>query len=552
MLPRPALAILLLCIVTSTAFSQYGVAPSQTGMFFDDLRNKAGDRNKKDQVQQGEGVYDYSDQGGFQGGQANNVMHDAASQIAQGYNSVGNLVYSARQAGDYTQYSGPYAASTTFFAPAYTSDPFLGGRRNLKVGPVNVGFGLTTLVEYNDNVTRSGATPVSDVIGSAYLNISANYQITEKSALSLSTAIGFDHYFEHPELSPYGNDFVVNVLPGSTISLDAMIGPVYVVVYDRMAVRPAAQNDFTLNNRSIFGVFQNDAGLGATWSVNAHTSLSMNYTHSTSASLNSNGTTTDSLGIPIDDSRYDRTVDSLQGSLAWSPTGVWTTGIEGGTSLVNYASNFNNDGTTTNIGAFFSTPLGKSTSMRISGGFQDLSFDAPKTTIGTSGDSSSNSDYYYNVTFSNRLSSRVSQALNFGHESALNTISNYISADYVSYGVGIIAWSGSRLMLSGYYENAQDSGGLEAESVEQWGFDAYLSHQLTSRVRLGVGYHYGTSTSDMANRGYVQQAFNCDISYALSRKLFITAGYRFLTTNADASDLSFDQNRMIISANYNF
>jgi hypothetical protein len=69
---------------------------------------------------------------------------------------------------------------------------------------------------------------------------------------------------------------------------------------------------------------------------------------------------------------------------------------------------------------------------------------------------------------------------------------------------------------------------------------------------MGAGYHYGISDSNKPNRGYVQQAFNFDISYAVSRKLFVTAGYRFLTTNADDSLLDFDQNRVILSANYNF
>ena len=81
---------------------------------------------------------------------------DSVLQINQSYSGTGNVIYSQRQAGDYTQYSGPYPSTSTFFAPAYTSDPYLGGKRNLKVGPVNLGFGLTSMFEYNDNVNRSG------------------------------------------------------------------------------------------------------------------------------------------------------------------------------------------------------------------------------------------------------------------------------------------------------------------------------------------------------------------------------------------------------------
>ena len=597
-----------LLMTSVTGFAQYGVSPSQTGVFFDDLRGRAGTKNDQIAVRQG-GEYDFS-QGGYQNGESTgSVMEDASRQINQSYNGMGNLIYSNRQAGDYTQYSGPYPASSTFFAPPYTSDPQLGGKRNLKIGPLNLGFGLTSLLEYNDNITRTGVDPVSDFIGSAYLNISANYPLTETTALSVSTAIGFDHYFDHPELAPYGGDMVLNVLPGSTIAIDGKIGPVYVVVYDRMSVRPAIQNYYAVNNRGIFGVFQNDAGLGASWAINSKLNLSLNYVHS------------NAMALEEADSIYDRITDSVQGSLAWSPTGTWTAGLEGGNTWLSYPEGYSNDGVLSNIGAFFAMPVGKSTSVRLSGGVQNFEFDSPpefnrrvtdqdianlnsaisatsarKAALEAKGaaltaeesaelnrltrdaqtqqsqlsklqtmkteddaefasntrDNSDLTDYYFNFTISNRLSSRISHALNFGHESSLNTTSNFISADYVSYGMGIIAWSGSRISLSGYYENAQDSGGTLAEEIEQWGLDAYFSHQLTSRLRVGVGYHYGVAESSTPNRDYTQQAFNVDLNYTLSRKMNVGLGYRFFTTDADTEDFSFDQNRVVMSANYNF
>lgn len=608
--PWRVLAIALIAFSCEyRAEAQYGVSPSQTGTFFDDLRGRAGNKSQQTAIRQG-GEYDFNAQEGYQSG-TGSVFEDASRQLSQGYNGMGNVIYSTRQAGDYTQYSSPYPASSTYFAPPYTSDPQLGGKRNLKLGPVNLGFGLSTLWEYNDNITRSGTDPVSDLIGSAYLNISANYPITETTSLSLSSAIGFDHYFNHPELSPYGEDFVLNVLPGTTLALDGKIGPVYVVVYDRASVRPAIQNYNSLNDRGVFGVFQNDAGMGANWSINSSLNLSLNYVHS------------DAMAMEDKDKKFDRSTDSLQTSLAWSPTGVWTTGLEGGYTWLRYPEHYNNDGTMLNAGAFFAMPIGKSTSIRIAGGVQKFNFEPPpyfkgsltdddkrltnaqdtlaalqaqkaqvegdrtltpedkaaqlqrldqqianadgqvaaaqtnlaqRTTEYNSNnrDSSDLTDYYASVTISNRLSSRISQALNFGHESTLNITSNFITADYISYGLGIIAWSGSRLSISGYYENAKDSGGTLAQDIEQWGIDAYLSHQLTSRLRMGIGYHYGISDSNAVNRDYTQHAFNVDLNYALSRKLSVTVGYRFFTTNADDPAFEFDQNRVVMSANYNF
>lgn len=608
--------------------AQYGVSPSQTGMFFDDLRARAESRQKTGGTRQGEGVYDFSQDGFAIGpdGTPLGPLEDASRQVNQGYTATGSYIYSQRQAGDYTQYSGPYPSSGDFFAPAYTSDPFLGGKRNLKVGPVNVGLGLTSTFEYNDNVTRSGTNATDDVIAGLYLNVSANYPISETNSLNISTAIGFDHYFMHPELSPYGEDFVLNVLPGSTISFDGKLGPVYYVIYDRMSVRPAVQNDFALSNTEIFGVFQNDAGIGAAWAINSGLNLSVNYMHSNAITLQD------------EDAKYDRNSDSIQASLAWSPSGTWTAGLEGSYTWIKYPEGYNNDGTLATAGAFFAMPVGNSTYFRVAGGIQSFEFEDPEvastsTSLGAynavvkdrdaliaeeaslnkipaasltasqvarlnrlpdligdknsdiaaleglgaretasvnsrTNDSSDLTDYYYNVTISNRLTSRISHALSFGHESALNTTSNYITADFVSYGVGIIAWRGSRLSLSGYYESAEESGdGVERtgsleggdlattalrEDIDQWGMDAYLSHQFTSRLRGGVGYHYGVSESSQESRDYTQNSFNIDFSYLVSSKLSLSLGYRFFTTAADVDIYEFDQNRFVMSANYNF
>ena len=57
------------------------------------------------------------------------------------------------------------------------------------------------------------------------------------------------------------------------------------VLYDRVSVRPAVQNNYTLDNRAIFGVFQTDVGLGANWAINSKLTLSLNYVHSDAMAL---------------------------------------------------------------------------------------------------------------------------------------------------------------------------------------------------------------------------------------------------------------------------
>jgi hypothetical protein len=600
--------VALASLASGIAQAQYGASPSQTGLFFDDLRARTSQRMQQSGVRGGEVIYDYS-RGVYVGaepeeremGERAVMANEAMREMGQPAVRSGYGGYSLRAAGDYTQYAGPYPSTTSFFAPTYVGDPFMGGRRNIKAGPVNIGLGASGYLEYNDNITRAHEDPIEDFIASALFQIEANYQITRHNGINLNIGLGFDHYFDHPELAPYGGeDFILNILPGSSIAFDIKAGPVNIVLYDRMSVRPATQSDFALDPTEIFGVFQNDAGIAALWAVNSQVNLGINYMHSDAWSLE------DEANI------YDRTTDSIHGSLSWSPRGTWTLGLEGGVTWVKYPENFNNDGQLLNAGVFFMTPIGNSTFLRVAGGYQSFDFDSPPafnrsvsdrdiastqaqiirlqnqlsrtveveeqralaaqinqltTLLGNqqltlqsenteflsnSRDSEDLDDYYYNVTLTNQLNSRITQTLAFGHESALNTTSNFITADYVTYGIGFIAWRGSRVSLSGYYEDAEESGGHNKEDLEQYGFDAYISHQLTPRVRLGVGYHYGNTDSDIVDRDYVQHAINADISFALTRKCSMTIGYRHWKTNADLEENDFKQNRVIMAVNYNF
>ena len=616
--------VLLMCgfVLPANVLGQYGASPSQTGMFFDDLRNRATNStlgtSSESGVRSGEAVYDYENgvyrdnQGpSRQMGYTVSSLNEAARQMGQPAYQSASMAFAARSVGDYSVYAGQYSAPNTFFAPTYVSDPFMGGRRNLKVGGLNVGLGVFGSVEYNDNVTRASKDPVEDIIGTMFLNVDANYQLTQYNQLSLRTTLGFDHYFMNPEVAPFGSEgFVLNVLPGSTVSFEIKAGPVFIVLYDRFSVRPAVQNDFGLAFNQIFGVFQNDVGFAALWDINSELSLSVNFMHSNARALE------DEYEI------FDRDMDSLHAKLTWTPSGTWSTGIEGGVSSVRYPQNFNNDGLLSNVGVFFATPLGDSSVLRVAGGYQTFDFDSPPEidvsqssvesaeraattaartltqqqeklntlTRGTvefteqeraieeaqadferktleaqtlasrrqqqlesnTQDASSLSDYYFNLVFTNQLSSRVSQVLSLGHESALGNISNFITADYITYGIGIIAWRGSRLSISTYYEDAEMSGGRLAENLEQYGIDFYVSHTLNSWCRFGGGYHFGVTDSNLPGRDFDQHSFTLDVSIAVTRRSSLSLGYRFFNTKAEDPDFSFDQNRFVVAFNYNF
>ena len=374
--------------------------------------------------------------------------------------------------------------------------------------------------------------------------------MTQNNTLSLTTAVGFDHYFSSPEVVPYGNgNYILNVLPGTTIAFDMRLGPVFVTIYDRISVRPAARNDFALSANQVFGVFQNDAGVAAVWQINSELQLAVDLQRS------------DSLALETAQERFSRSMNSIQTSLTWSPHGTWALGVEGGVSWVNYRQQFNNDAVLSNVAAVFSTPIGRSTSIKLMAGIQSFDFEQPTVLppLGP-GDFSDLTDFFYSVTVSNQINSRISHAISFGREAALNLVSNYVMADYVNYGISFIVWNGAKLSVSAFLEDSSMSGGFFAEDLNQRGLDVYFSHELTSKMRLGLGYHFGRTESNPQGAGiaagvprdFDQHAFNVDLTYQLTRKANLILGYRYLTTDAADPRFTFDQNRYILALNYNF
>ena len=604
------------------AWSQTGISPSQTSSFFDDLRKRsemfrAGAVDESAQYAPTSGVYDYS-RGEYTGesyeGRPLGERPPIGDELSQ---ALGNQTYKAgyvgktkRSAGDFTgANASPYPNSSSFFAPTYITDPFLAGKRNIKMGPINIGLGMNGNLEYNDNITQAHEDQLDDIIAGLYLNVDANWQITQRNRLSLSATVGVDHYFQHPEESPRGKEYNVTVLPGTTLSFDIGVGDIHFVLYDRMSVRQSSQGDFTLDDLDTFSVFQNDIGLGANWQVNSKTVLSLNYNLSDSVALD-----TDS-----DYGRTDRRIDSLNGSLAYTPSGTYTIGLEGSYSIINYVDEFNNDGTTLSGGVFIATPITHNTLVKASFGLQKFSFDTPPALDTSSIDASLTttnaeitantdaqnliindltltegekkqklaplekeatkltterdnlqaqktaqensrsfdnnsefSDYYYNITLYNQLNARITQMLSIGHEASSNTASNFVVADFASYGVGIVAWRGARFSISGYWEESEDSGGTLAETATQYGVDALLSHRLTRHLTLGLGYHFGNTDSETVGRDYKQQSYSVDLSYAFNAKMNLGLGYRILKTEAEVETQSYDQNRVTFSMNYNF
>jgi hypothetical protein len=136
-------AFIAFLALASPASAQFGVSPSQTSSFFDDFRSRTQQMQQSSAgFRSGDVVYDY-DSGTYVNSADGEMRPEdllrEARQVSQPAVRSGSAAMAARSVGDYTNYSGQYTSPTGYFAPTYVSDPFLTGKRNLKLGPVNVG-----------------------------------------------------------------------------------------------------------------------------------------------------------------------------------------------------------------------------------------------------------------------------------------------------------------------------------------------------------------------------------------------------------------------------
>ena len=83
--------------------------------------------------------------------------------------------------------------------------------------------------------------------------------------------------------------------------------------------------------------------------------------------------------------------------------------------------------------------------------------------------------------------------------------------------------------------------------------DLYYTHQITSKLRAGTGYHFGRADySGVIGRDVDQNGFSFDLNYSMTAKAGLNLGYRYFVSNYKQSNADSTQTRVILGLNYNF
>ncbi|TDU62541.1 hypothetical protein EI77_04642 [Prosthecobacter fusiformis] len=482
-------------LFTAPAQAQLGVSPSQNAAFLNELRArdpKFAEENR-------------------------DVLGDARAPLEAGRALSRPDVFSLSTAtprrlnADITGFTSQYQLGRSYLTPWYDGVQAPDNTLQTASG-LSAGLALEQGFEYN-SAFKNGA---GALIISTDLLFDGSYKLAENQRLTFSGGLGFNWLSgnDHIDWSYFSDEFGVTLLPGTSIAYDAQFGPVSLTVYDRVSQRP------------YFGVLQNDLGIAGTWQIAPQLSWTLNYTHSTTHDIDGNYLG----GVPV-----DADLDTFSSLLSYDVSPAVSIGLEGALSWLDHQNDENgNDGKLSSLGSFATWKINPDTRLRLAAGYQHQEFD--NTVVFFAAVPYDRSDLnapYYSLSFSQRLSDRLSHELAAGYESNLDFGANFNSSHYLNYGITARPWKGGRVTASTFLEISDQSDSVLATRFTSYGLDLHVAQQITTRLSASAGYSYARFDTDGKGPANGTNSFEFDqhilglnLGYALSAKTQLKLGYQ--------------------------
>jgi hypothetical protein len=369
------------------------------------------------------------------------------------------------------------------------------GNYLLKAGPVDFNASASLDVEYNDNVGLAEKDRLSDLILRPTLNISSEWKVTSLNTLRFNIGIGYAYYTQHHDLDTRS----ALLDPGSELAFDVYVGGVLKLTFhDRFAIVQNPIDEPTLSNTARFDRFQNAAGVTAVVDLN-DVKFVVGYDHFDYRSF---------------DSQFNflnRQEEQFYGSTSVRLSDAVTVGVDASGGLIRYEQDFNNNGYDWSAGPFVEATLSNYVTLRLSGGYQAMTFDGS----GTNGDTTNYGGFYGNFTIAQRLNQYWTHSVSIGHEARLGLEVNFYEYNYARY---LATWQLNprmSLSLEGFAEDANESGtaAQNSEHSFRWGGSAALSWRLGARLTATLRYSYVNKDSDLDLRSYYQNVGTFGLGY---------------------------------------
>jgi outer membrane protein assembly factor BamA len=211
--------------------------------------------------------------------------------------------------------------------------------------------------------------------------------------------------------------------------------------------------------------------------------------------------------------------------------------------------------------------VNKDTRVRFAAGYQHQTFDGPRTNFfvfvpfGLNQAVSPDLDApYYSISFSQRLSDRVSHELAVGYESNLDSATNNSSSHFLNYSLSGETWKDGRVTVSAYYESSGESKQLLAADTTSCGLDLHLAQRITPKLTASVGYSFvHTSIETDANFFFPasktslnQHIAGVSLNYALTAKTQVQLAWQAFRSEWEDFGADVDHHRATLGIRVQF
>ncbi len=362
--------------------------------------------------------------------------------------------------------------------------PSTKGDYNLKLGPVLVDFSSSLEIEANDNVNISEVNRRSDLIIRPSVQAHTFWQATRTNTLRLDLGMSYAKYLSNS----VADSSSLLIAPDSQLSFDIFVGDFKINLHDRFSILQNPIDEGSLSNVVKFDRIQNSAGFSVLWDLN-DIKLVFGYDHFTFHSLSRQF------------SYMDRSEDQFSFSASAALNSTTTVGFDLGATPVSYQEDFNNGGLSYNVGPFLEKQISNYLKVRVTGGYQGMTFN----TGGGNGDSSDSSSYYADLNLAHRMNAYWTESLSLGHETRLGLATNFVEYTYLRYTASWQLNHKLSLSMNAFYEDANESGGsFSAEHSKRYGVGISTSYQINRKLSLNLRYGFTNKDSDLALRSYYQ------------------------------------------------
>jgi hypothetical protein len=516
-LKRALLALSLALTTGERAHAQQGISPSMNSQFLSELRARSPR---------------YAEENRDVLGSKRQIL-DRGRVLSRPELFSSTNQENQRLAGDITGFNSQYQLGRKFLSPFYHGVAALEADIHNQ-SALNSSFALQQTFEYNSRVWNGKG----GVVFSPMILADVNDQITPNQHLSFKGGIGLSWISgnDHIDGSYFSDEFLLNVLPGTSLVYDLEFDALHFTAYDRVSVK------------QFLGMLQNDLGIAGTLALTEQLSWTLNYNFSKTYDIDGNYEVRYARGFNAD-------IHTVSSMLAFQSRGYWSAGLEGSLNWYRPEDNPTDlsalfgapsppaptgylvpqaeDGFLASAGAFVQIMVNKDTRLRIAAGYQHQSFDGPSQAINllpflyAPPTSPELNQPYYSVSLSQKISQSLSHEFSAGYETNLQRIFNNVSAHFINYGITSQVWKGGQLTGSAYYEYADYAEAVYPLDLTSYGLDLHFSQQLTDKLSASAAYSYnhgrykGLNTGDYTalNESYRQNMAGLSLAYAFSSKM---------------------------------